>query len=143
MRLASAAIGGLGALTGVLKGLGFVVLSLGLWASERYEFDSFLFLAISANGAMAIFCILGAVGAGFAILGRLRSGVLLMLVGASGVAVAAVVYGLLWPLTQPPDVPASLFTTLSFYLVWLFPVPFLLIGAVLAFFARREFPRSP
>jgi len=85
---------------------------------------------------MAIFCILGAVGAGFAILHRLRGGVLLMLVGAAGVAVAAAFYGLLWPLTQPPDVAASLFTTFSFYLVWLFPVPFLLVGAVLAFFAR-------
>lgn len=143
MRVASAVIGGLGALSGVLKGLGFILVSLVLWASERYEFNSFLVLAISANGAVAIFCLLGAVGASFAIffLDRLRSGVLLMLIGAAGVAVAAAVYGLLWPLTQPPDVQAlegSLFATYSFYLVWLFPVPFLLVGALLAFYARRR-----
>ena len=142
MRVASAMIGVLGAGLGAAKGLFFVlfalVMPLGLGIPL---FDPYVLLMLGTYGAVAISCVLGVVGAGLVVGGRLRAGALFMLVGVAVVPIAMVAYGLLQPLTQPPDVQAVLptFPTyIGFYVLWLFPVPPLLVGAALAFFARQR-----
>lgn len=142
MRVAAVVIGWLGAGLGAAKGLLFVLFWLGQVASGNLGFfDSLALLGIGADGTAAISCVLGAVGPGFIIGGRLRAGALIMLIGAAGVTIAAVVYGLLQPLTQPPDVQAVLPTfptNIGFYVLWLFPVPSLIVGAALAFLSHRR-----
>ncbi len=146
MRIAAAVIGGLGALLGAVKGLLFILMVLLLGPLQTDMFSPFNFLAISSDGAVAIFCILGATGAGLVLTGRrARAGILLMPLGAAGVTVTAVAYGLL-PLTQPSAVQAALGvfpTDLGFYVVWLFPILPLLVGAALAFLARRRSSSQP
>lgn len=68
-----------------------------------------------------------------------------MLAGAVGVTVAMVGYGLLQPFTQPPDVREFLPTfptNIGFFILWLFPVPPLIVGVLLAFLADRQ-DRAP
>lgn len=80
MRIAAALIGGLGAALGTVKGFLFVLATLllglrgtgfnpaGLQGSGG--FNPFLFLWMGTEGGIAISCVLGMVGAGFAVAGR-------------------------------------------------------------------------
>ena len=102
-------------------------------------FNSYVLLGVGTDGAEVGSCALGVAGAGFVIGGRLRAAALLMLVGVVVVPVAFVAYGFLQPLTQPPDVRALLpaFPTfpaeVRLYILWLFPVPLMLVGAISTF----------
>ena len=87
MRIAAAVVGGLGATLGTFKGLFFVLATVLLAISGDDSgfnptgtrgpapgFNPFLVLWGSTEGGVAIFCILGLVGAGFAIAHRSRTG---------------------------------------------------------------------
>lgn len=138
MRVAAAVIGGLGALAGAVKGLALFagVIILGLRGATG--FNSFVLLWAGLEGGTATISVAGMAGAGFTIAGRLRAAALLMLVGAAGVAVAAVAYDLLLPIAMGPAFEPYNSPGARWYASNLFPVPPLLVGAALAFFARNR-----
>ncbi len=89
------------------------------------------------EGGTAVFSLLGMVGIGFMIAGRYRTGTWIMAISATGVATSVATFTLirprlLYPLGEPgyPLSPGS-------YVVHLFPVLLLLMGAGLSFLASR------
>lgn len=105
MRVAAAVIGGFGATLGAFKGFNIVFGTLLLTVSgddtgfnplglrgTAPGFDPFLVLWGSTEGGAAISCVLGMIGAGLVIAGRLRTGAWLMLAGAVGVVASAYTY---------------------------------------------------
>jgi hypothetical protein len=141
LRVAAALIGELGADLGAAKSAILFLFWLALGPLRRTGLASVDSLVIGTEGLAIASCIPGVVGSGFVLAGRLRLAVRLLLAGAVGVAVAAVVFGLLRSSTQPPDVRSaapSPFAGFDFYLRWLFPVPLLLVGAVLASLVRNR-----
>lgn len=97
---------------------------------------------MGTEGGIAISCVLGMVGAGFAVAGRPLTGAWLMLAGAAGVMVSAYAYVLLLPVVMGPAFEPYLSLGLLPIRFWraveLFPVPPLLVGAALAFLVRSR-----
>lgn len=155
MRVAAAVIGGLGATLGAFKGFNIVLGTLLLTVSgddtgfnplglrgPAPGFDPFLVLWGSTEGGAAISCVLGMIGAGLVIAGRLRTGAWLMLAGAMGVVASAYTYILLQPVAMGPAfepyLSPGLLPARPWHVQALFPVPPLLVGAALAFLARSR-----
>jgi hypothetical protein len=141
LRVAAALVGGLGGALGAVKSAVLILFWLTIGPLRRAGLDPVDFLVIGTEGLAVASCILGVTGSGFVLAGRPRPAVLFLLAGAVGVTVAAVIFGLLWSSTQPPDVRSaapSPFAELGFYLRWLFPAPFLLVGAALASLVRNR-----
>lgn len=141
----------MGATLGVLKGFVLATVLLAVSGDDSGfnptaargpapGFDPFLVLWGSMEGGAAISCILGLIGAGFAIANRSRTGAWLMLTGAAGVLASAYAYILLQPVAMGPAFEPYLSPGLLPLRPWhvqaLFPVSPLLIGATLAFLAR-------
>jgi len=102
---------------------------------------------MSTEGSAAIFCLLGIAGAFFAIADQAQTGVWLMLAGAVGVVASAYAYILLQPVAmgaafEPYNSP-GLLPVGQWHVQALFPVLPLLIGAALAFLARRRSRSQP
>ncbi len=151
LRLAAMLIGGLGALVAVVKGL-FLFPLLAMLELVRvftappgteHQPSPYMNVMLGSEGATLICGMLGMVGAGLAVAGRLRAGALLMAASAVGVAGAVAAYAYLIPVVTRPmaeylgESAVGMYPTVVYY-VWLVPVPLLLVASALAFFARRR-----
>ncbi len=136
LHVATLLIGGIAALVGLTKGL--LVVSGFLFVGLMMGTNPYLYLLLGSEGTCAVSGALGLVGVGLTAAGRCLTGVSLMLVGAVGVAASALLYTLLLPSVMPPEqyVGPPSYPSAFAYVVWLAPVPALLIAAALAFFAR-------
>ncbi len=149
-RLAAMLIGGLGALVAVVKGLFLFPLLVMLELVRVFNAppgtglvpSPYMNVMLGTEGVTLICGMLGMVGAGLAVAGRLRAGALLMVVSAAGVAGAVAAYAYLMPVVTRPmaeylgESAVGMYPTVVYY-VWLVPVPLLLVAATLTFFARR------
>ncbi len=136
-RVASAAVGGLGALAGVAKGIFFSNILIAALVLGRFDFHPYRVLWMGLEGGTVIFSLLGLASTGLVLAGRHRTGAWIMVASAAAIAAYVVVFALvrpslMYPLGEPhyPISPGS-------YVAHLFPVPLLLAGAALAFFAHR------
>lgn len=102
MRVAAAVVSGLGAALGTLKGCGIAIGTLFLGLTGTGGFNPFLFLWMGTEGGIAIACVFGMVGAGFAIAGRAQAGAWLMLAAAVDVLASAYTYISLQPVAMGP-----------------------------------------
>ncbi len=145
MRLAAAVVGGLGACAGVVKGLVafFGALVVGLTGEGV---DAFIVLWAGTEAGIVISCALGVAGGGFALAKKTRAAAYLMLAGAVGVVLAAAAYVLLQPAAMGPAFEPYLspgfLTVTGWHASTLFPVPFLLVGMMLALLSQRVAPSS-
>lgn len=137
LRLAALLVAGIGALVGLVQGL--LMVSIFLLVGLVLGTNSYLYLFLGSEGATVVSSGLGLAGAGLAMAGRRLAGVSLLLVGAAGTAAFALLYTLLLPSAMPPEeiVGPPAYPTLTFYLVWLVPVPTFLVAAALFLFAHR------
>jgi hypothetical protein len=143
-------IGGLGALVAMVKGLLLFPLLVTLELvrvfntppGTGYQPSPYMNIMLGSEGATLICGMLGMVGVGLAVAGRLRTGTLLMVLSAVGVAGAVAAYAYLIPVVTRPmaeylgESAVRMYPTAVYY-VWLAPVPLLLVATALTFFARR------
>ena len=137
--VASAVLGGFGALARTPKGLiffngPFLVGVLGYWEFHRYHA-----LWMGLEGGTVLFSLVDIVSVGFALAGRHRAGAWTMVISGAGVAASVATFVLVCPsllkvLYETRGYPLSL----RAYVLRLFPVLPLLIGAVLSFLALRK-----
>lgn len=138
MRIVSATVGGLGAGLGLAKGL-IVALGALLVGATGTGIDPFIILWAGTEAGIALSCTVGLIGVAYALKGRMRTAALLMAFGAAGVAISAAVYVLLQPAALgsafEPYLSPGLLPVTRWHAQALFPIPFLLVGAILAFLA--------
>ncbi|CAA9455153.1 MAG: hypothetical protein AVDCRST_MAG28-2335 [uncultured Rubrobacteraceae bacterium] len=140
MRVAAVVVGSIGALLGVFKGL-YSILTwalMGLRPGGAGVLNSYTYVLWAANAVLVASCIVALVGALWTSRGSQRMGGALFLAGVTGLAVAMVSFVVVQATVLAPQIPGMPTTPNTlFYVVWLLPVPFLLIAAGLSLFAGR------
>ena len=146
MRITAVVIGAVAALIGILKSL----LSCFLWAgvgirSGTLLANTYLRTVFASNAVLAASYVVALVGTTFVGRRRYRGGAALLLGAILGIVAAVLLYALLMAIFAVPLEPAvpAFPRSVFFYVVWLGPVPLLLIAAALSLSARREGSRTP